>query len=326
MAHRTPLDLDRRDRNFTISKVKEVLPEHYVSEYPNLVKFLDYYYDWMDSDATHGFDNTLHNLYSIRDLQATDLTLLNQIFQEIGQGLVSASYFTDPRQAAGLLANFYKIKGSIYSAEGFFRAFYGEQPEVVYPKNNLFIIGESQIGAESLKYIQNGALYQVLSVLIRSGIPITKWRDIYKAFVHPAGFHLAGEVIIESLGDLNISQMPLSIPDSDAGVFTYDFFASTTTSSVFSITGVIPDDGDADSARERISLNTIISTYSEITVEQLNAVYNSIEDVISANKHTFDADSDGTIKSIRFSSGLETMDGVKFDNFNPLRYVEVDSA
>jgi hypothetical protein len=60
----------------------------------------------------------------------------------------------------------------LYSAEGFFRAFYGEQPEIVYPKNNLFIVGESKVGPESLKYIQNGALYQVLSVLVRSGVPI----------------------------------------------------------------------------------------------------------------------------------------------------------
>jgi hypothetical protein len=157
----------------------------------------------MENDTTHGFDNTLHNLYQVLEtFKQLILTLLNQIFKEIGQGLVSADYFTDPRQAAGLLANFYKIKGSIYSAEGFFRAFYGEQPEIVYPKNNLFIVGESKVGAESLKYIQNGALYQVLSVLVRSGVPITKWRDIYKAFVHPAGFYLGGEVIIESIGDL----------------------------------------------------------------------------------------------------------------------------
>jgi hypothetical protein len=92
----------------------------------------------MSSDTTHNFDDTLHTLYQVLETyRATDLTLLNQIFKEIGQGLVSADYFTDPRQTAGLIANFYRIKGSLYSAEGFFRSFYGEQPEIVYPKNNL---------------------------------------------------------------------------------------------------------------------------------------------------------------------------------------------
>jgi hypothetical protein len=47
MVDQTLLDLDRRDRNLTVSKVREVLPEHYTSEYPNLVKFLEYYYDFM---------------------------------------------------------------------------------------------------------------------------------------------------------------------------------------------------------------------------------------------------------------------------------------
>ena len=321
MTDQTLLDLDRRNRNFTSSKVKEVLPEHYTSEYPNLVKFLDYYYDYMSSDATHGFDNTLHNLYSIRDLQATDLTLLNQIFKEIGQGLVSADYFTDPRQAAGLIANFYKIKGSLYSAEGFFRAFYGEQPQIIYPKNNLFIVGESKLGSESLKYIQNGALYQVLSVLVKSGVPITKWRDLYKSFVHPGGFYLAGEVIIESLGNLNLDFMPISIADSDAGVFSYEQSATITFSGFTSLTGIYADGGDSDGSAERIDLNATVRAYSEITIEQLGAMYDNIEDAISANNATFD-DSDG----MKFSNILETMDGVKYDNFNPPRYVEADSA
>lgn len=321
MTDQTLLDLDRRNRNFTSSKVKEVLPEHYTSEYPNLVKFLDYYYDYMSSDATHGFDNTLHNLYSIRDLQATDLTLLNQIFKEIGQGLVSADYFTDPRQTAGLIANFYRIKGSLYSAEGFFRAFYGQQPEIVYPKNNLFIVGESNVGSESLKYIQNGALYQVLSVLVRSGVPITKWRDLYKSFVHPGGFYLGGEVIIESIGDLNLNFMPLAILDSDAGVFSFEFASTISISGFASLTGVYPDGADADSSAERVDLNATVRAYSEITIEQLEAMYDNIEEAISANNPTLD-DSDG----IKFSNTLETMDGAKYDNFNPPRYVEADSA
>ena len=60
MVEQTLLDFSRRDINLTESKVREVLPSHYLSEYPDLVKFLEYYYDWMDSDATHGFDRNIH--------------------------------------------------------------------------------------------------------------------------------------------------------------------------------------------------------------------------------------------------------------------------
>jgi len=307
MVQQTLLDFNRRDLNLTESKIKEVLPSYYLSEYPDLVKFLEYYYDWLDSDATYGFDNKIQNLYKLRDLRSTELSFLNQIFYEIGQGLVSADYFVDPQLVSGLLANFYRIKGSLYSAEGFFRAFYGVQPDIIYPKNSLFIVGQSQIGPESLKIIQNGALYQVLSVLVRSGIPISNWRDIYKAFVHPAGFYLGGEVVIESIGNLNLGLMPDIFADSNAGLFGIEETSFITPISVSSITLIVPDEGDADSAAERL-VTTTIRDYQTITVEQLINSYNDIQELLDANSPTFDDDSSLGNKAIKFSSGLETMD------------------
>jgi hypothetical protein len=303
----TLLDLNRRDLNLTQSRVKEVLPSYYLTEYPDLIKFLEYYYDWLDSDATHGFERTLHDLYKLRDLRSTELSFLNQVFFEIGQKAVSADYFIDPPLVAGLLANFYRIRGSLYSAEGFFRTFYGEQPQVVYPKNSLFIINESRIGPESLKLIQDGALYQVLSVLIRSGVPISKWRDLYKTFVHPGGFYLGGEVIIESFTNLNLGLMPDVIADSDAGLLGVEGFTSNVLTSFSSITLIIPDEGDADSADERL-VTTTIREYESLTIEEIDRTYNDIQELLDANSPTFDDDSASGNKAIKFSNNLETMD------------------
>jgi hypothetical protein len=308
----TLLDLNRRDINLSQSKVKEVLPSYYTTDYPNLVKFLEYYYDWMDSDANHGFTKNINDLYKIRDLQSTDLKLLNQIFYEIGDVAVNADYFLNPRLAANLIANFYRIKGSLYSAEGFFRAFYGEQPEIVYPKNNLFIVGNSRIGPESLKYIQNGALYQVLSILVRSGQPISKWRNLYKIFAHPAGFYLGGEVAIESVTNLNLSVMPNVLADSASGRVIFENFGTILPQAITSITLVVPDGGDADSISERLVPDTI-RMYQTLTIQQLNRSYNDIEDWLSPNSPTFDAESDGSLKIIKFSSAIETMDEDRFE-------------
>jgi hypothetical protein len=200
----------------------------------------------------------------------------------------------------------------LYSAEGFFRSFYGEQPEVVYPKNNLFIVGGSQIGPDSLKYIQNGALYQVLSVLVRSGQPISKWRDLYKTFVHPAGFYLGGEVVIESVSNLNLSTMPRGIPDSASGLFSFETFSSIISSASSSITLIVPDEGDADSLSE-ILLPDTIRMYQDYTVEELDRGYNAIEELLSPNSPTFDADSSGLVRAIRFSSTIERMDEDRFE-------------
>ena len=307
MVEQTLLDINRRDINLTESKVREVLPSHYVTDYPDLVKFLEYYYDWMDSDGTHGFDNDLQNLYKLRDLQETEVSYLNRIFYEIGQKLISADYFTSPRFIAGLLANSYRIKGSLYSAEGFFRAFFGEQPQIEYPKNSLFIVGESRIGPESLKVLQNGALYQVLSILVKSGVPISKWRDLYKAFVHPAGFFLGGEVIIEATDDLALNPMPNVFLDSDSGLLRVEESTITAPASLSSITLIYPDSLDSDISPERLVTSTV-RDYQTLTVEQLNRMYNDIEELLDVNSPTFDDDSAAGNKAIKFSNSVQTMD------------------
>lgn len=307
MVEQTLFDINRRDINLTESKVRELLPSHYLSEYPDLVKFLEYYYEWMDSDASHGFDRNIQDLYKLRDLQQTELSFLNRIFSEIGQDLISADYFTAPRFIAGLLANSYRIKGSLYSAEGFFRAFFGEQPQIEYPKNSLFIVSESRIGPESLKVLQNGALYQVLSILVKSGIPISKWRDLYKAFVHPAGFYLGGEVIIEASTDLALNPMPDVFLDSDAGLLRVEESVAFAPQTLTSLTLIYPDSLDSDVSPERL-LTTTVSHYQTLTVEQLNNMYNSIEDLLDVNSPTFDDDSAVGDKAIKFSNTVETMD------------------
>lgn len=307
MVEQTLIDFNRRDINLTESKVREVLPSHYLTDYPDLVKFLEYYYDWMDSDASHGFDRNVHDLYKLRDLQQTELSFLNRIFYEIGQDLISADYFSAPRFIAGLLANSYRIKGSLYSAEGFFRAFFGEQPQIEYPKNSLFIVGESRIGPESLKVLQDGALYQVLSVLVKSGVPISEWRDLYKSFVHPAGFYLGGEVIIEALSDLELNPMPDVLLDSNSGLFGIEEFATITPTSLSSVTLIYPDSLDTDSSEERL-VTTSVREYQDLTIEQLNTMYNSIEELLDVNSPTFDDDSAVGNKAIKFSNTIETMD------------------
>jgi hypothetical protein len=135
---KTLSDFNRREINFHQSKVSETLPEHYLSEYPNLIAFLDKYYEFMDSDSTYNFAAAIHSLYEIRDVQDTSINFLDNILKEIGQGLLNQNFFLDPRFATRLLSDFYRVKGSLYSSEGFFRAFYRSEIEISYPKERHF--------------------------------------------------------------------------------------------------------------------------------------------------------------------------------------------
>jgi len=304
--------LNRIPANFISSKVKEILPEHYATEYPNLVEFLEAYYDYMEKDD-EGFSYFISSIYQARDLNSNLLTQLDNIFDEIGMGVNTADFSINPRLVAKLFASFYREKGSANSAKLFFRGFYNENVEIEYPKRNIFIVNESLIGPDSLRYIQDDKRYQIHSILIKSGIPIARWETLYKRFVHPAGWYLAGDIFVETTVNLAIGDMPISIQDSSAGIITFENSASVATITFSPLTVIIADDADSDLYAERVNPYRMISSISDWTISEINDQYNSIIEAIDENAPTFDQDSDGIIKSVNMSNTLETMDQSIFD-------------
>lgn len=217
----------RRNLDFHVPSIKEVLPEHFHTNYPDLVKFIEAYYKFLDADDAHNFDHLINSIDTSRDIEDATLGQLNLLFKEIGANIVNTNYFKDPRYVARLLSNFYRVKGSTYSAEGFFKAFYGIDAEITYPKRTVFTIDESLIGPEDLALIQDGALYQVLSILVKSELPISVWGDLYKKFVHPAGFYLGSEVSFTGSADMMQNPMPFVYKAADLAKSIVDL-ASTT--------------------------------------------------------------------------------------------------
>ena len=278
-------DYNRTNLNLRSYSIKEVLPQYYAAAYPNLITFLEGYYDYMDSDGTI---DALQDLYTLYDLEATDLKYIENIFASIADG-ANSTYFGEPREVLRNFANFYRVKGTRYSAEGFFRAFYGLDVEIEYPKNNLFIVSESQIGTESLRYIQNGALYQIFSVLIKSSIPLSTWRDLYKKFVHPAGFFLGGQVVLELTStNSRIGVMPLSIEEPPPPLFVEGVANYTIPNGLVEPLGILPDDGDSDTVIERIDLESRVRDYKDMRADIFAASYGKVEETMNINSPTFD--------------------------------------
>ena len=173
---------------------------------------------------------------------------------------------------------------------------------------------------DSLKYIQDDKRYQIHSILIQSGIPLAKWKDLFKLFVHPAGWYLAGDVVIEGIYNLSASSMPIALLDSAAGTAIFEETAFATLTQNQSITGIIIDDNDSDSLAERVSLIRQIQLFNTLTIAGIADQYNSIIEFADENSPTFDEDSDGIIRAVDFSNTIETMDMNKFDYGNPLQY------
>lgn len=203
--------------------VREVLPAYFTTDYPILVNFLEYYYQSLDSDGEFG--DALKEIYQITDIGSTDLKYLNNLFYELGMN-VSKDLFLNPREVLRSLADFFRSKGSKRSLEQFFRMFYNVDVELFYPKDLIFQLNDPTSllfpGLNTVKYLQDGKLYQILSLLIRTPIGFKEYEELYKKFVHPAGFYIGAEVNytsekviqISSFKDSNIIDTSLKLSDS----------------------------------------------------------------------------------------------------------------
>ena len=297
---KTLRDNNRRDLNLQRSEVTTVLPEYFIEEYSNIISLLEAYYEWMEQ--TGNPDVKIRDLYRSRDLTQVDTELLQYIEDEILLGQAYFGGFINKREASKFSNVLYRSKGTRYSIQQFFRAFFGSDPDVVYPKEQIFKVGPSvdyslyssnnagqqivsnasKIGAESQRFLTDDKLYQVLSILIKSDIPIDTWRETYKLFVHPAGMYLGGQVQIASTNDAGIDTLMPEIARtvSTAVVTTGEALFDLTAQPAADVTGLI----DSDGTQYRIDLLPIDL---DMTIAELNS-YPTIHEILSPSLPTFD--------------------------------------
>ena len=213
MSDKTLIDLNRRELTFQQSHVDTVFPERFATDYPKLKTLMDKYYQFLDSDETD-FGHKIKNLASSRDIGQTAKSNLTFIEDELLLGQNYLKGILDQRTGAELSNNFYRTKGSKFSIERFFRAFFGTDPNIVYGKDLTFNVGETIIGPESGKFIQDDKIYQYWGILIKTGVPVVDWLDMYKLFVHPGGMYVGASVEIVALGTFLITGQGL-VNDQD---------------------------------------------------------------------------------------------------------------
>jgi len=303
----------RRLKSFQNRKVRESLPEFYTSEFPTLVTFLEKYYDFLDSsEGEHIFGNDARQFFATKDIREMPSGLLNSLVNELAGGLKTGEDFTDRRYALTRLADLARLKGSRFSLEEFFRLFYQQSAEVEYGKESMFIIGDSssQIGVESIKFIQNNELYQTFGLLIKSGLSVEKWSALYKKFVHPSGFFFAGQVVSDTEATLSITA-PIALEEDDPDPKVVSEASMAISSPFVQLTMLI----DSGGGNVRTTLNELISDYQNFTLADLNTTYHTLRQVITPNSFTFDdssiRDSDENATP-DFSLTLETMDNEIF--------------
>lgn len=273
----------RQKARFQRPHVKEILPEFYQSEYPKLISFLETYYDYTNEDKSATFDDKINNVFGIRDITSTDLKSLDYLLQEIGNGIDHTIFPKEGREerarlASRLLANLYRSKGTEVSAEQFFRMFFNEEVEVTYPKNNIFYLndkpGNSLIGPESLKFITDNRRFQIFSILLKTSLSFSDYEDLYKKFIHPAGFYLAADVATKSSSSIDITGEgtdPLETP--------YVFIETSAHASCEPKYSLLTlRETDAVDETFILSSEKTLNDYSGMTLARLDEVYDSISE------------------------------------------------
>jgi hypothetical protein len=299
----TLTDFNRRTVRLHRDEVEKILPEYFLAEYPTFVTAMDTYYGYTDSD--NNIHQKLLSIETTRDIEQTTLALLNFLINDLGDG-ASTKRFLYPRTAAKMLPELFKLKGSAYSAEMFFRMFYGEDIQIVYPKDQLIIVGETPIGYDHLYKLQDGALNQVLSILIKSPLALSTWKTLFKKYVHPAGFYLGAEVKIENIGSFAFTAPEIAVVDSDI-TLTIEGIAGPNLLAQGEMTGIYVGDSTYS-----VSLDRKIEDYAQLTAQQLADGYATIADLMDVNPPTFDVESDGT-PMVDFTSNVEKFDGNKHE-------------
>lgn len=197
------LDLHRR-------KIEEALPSHFIAEYPEFVKMLALYYEFLE--AEEGLDRLIERLRDVRNADIADDEAMNHLLNEYGNGFPDNTSLND-QNALKIFNTWFKSKGNQEAIVAYFRLFLNSEAEVIYPKDNMLIVSGGNWDDDAQRYrtpdghlsetsmvIQDSNFYQIYSYLVRSGLSIADWGDRFRELAHPAGWNLFGEVRIESLG------------------------------------------------------------------------------------------------------------------------------
>ena len=138
-VNKTSTDINRRAIDLDKYNVREVLPQFFQEEYPDLIKLLEYYFEHYDQPDNPA--KILNDLYTIRDIQQVPEDLLLYIGEEVLLGDPYFENFASKRLSVLFSNTLYRSKGSKFSIEKFFKIFFNVDAEVEYPKKDIFTVG-----------------------------------------------------------------------------------------------------------------------------------------------------------------------------------------
>lgn len=135
------------------SQIKYQVPWFYNQSYPLFVKFLEYYYQWMetlDKDKSYGVLSIIDNFKKIKDIDST-LDELIPLFKTLYFKSLPEETKAERRVFIKRIVDLYRVKGTKESLDLLFKIILGETPELYYPKK--FLARSSNVPFVSIFFV-----------------------------------------------------------------------------------------------------------------------------------------------------------------------------
>lgn len=199
---------DSKPREQESTRVKGLFPPTLAENASALIGFLEEYYKYLNTVGLPS--NAIANITAEHDIDRVSLNYIDAIQQEIAQG-VPNSKVLDRVSLYKKIVKYYSIRGTSESAVTFFRIFFDEFAEIIYPKEQLFKLSagsgfftpEGQWAysdrkgfASDANKLHDGVYWQDYSYVIKSGIPVDEWEKSYLKLVHPAGLYMFARLLV----------------------------------------------------------------------------------------------------------------------------------
>ena len=204
--------------HFMNYSLTQVIPEEIRSARPDLVEFLEAYFEWLQQPGNPG--EILGELTVYRDLDRTADAFLEYLQREIAVS-IPENIRSDKRKLYKNVVDIYLSKGSTPSYQALFNLVFNDDIELFFPRVDILKPSDGKWDAANQrwtnddgklsvkKYIQDSRYYQSFSYVIKTGQTIDFWRDSVKKLLHPAGFAFFGQITIFSSAT---GKMPLLQP------------------------------------------------------------------------------------------------------------------
>ena len=188
-------------------KVTTIVPEHIQLEKPELMKFMEAYYDFLDQPDQPGA--FLKSLPAHRNLYTVGTEFLEMLQRELAVP-IPETVVADKSKLYKNITDIYLSKGAEPSFKALFRLIFNDDIELFFPRVDILKPSDAKWdptngrwknddGKLSVKkFIQDSRYYQSFSYVIKTGQTIDNWKDVVKKLLHPAGFAFFGEVTIFS--------------------------------------------------------------------------------------------------------------------------------